>query len=149
MVAISEKLLAGSLPSVAFDFDGAVLLQSDIVVRTPGYVSFYRVNVASFLADAPKPRLELCLKVLFPSLAVPQGFTSLSSRIDAEQVCTFLHELFATFDRICESLGIHKWATVGGAPWSGFGDSIFSARVLMQHLSARPREPGYPIYTCR
>ena len=51
----------------------------------------------------------------FFSPAVPQGFTSLSSRIDAEQVCTFLHELFATFDRICESLGIYKWATVGGA----------------------------------
>ena len=33
IVAIREKLVAGSLPSVAFDFDGAVLLQSDIVVR--------------------------------------------------------------------------------------------------------------------
>ena len=41
IVAIREKLVVGSLPSVAFDFKGVVLLQSDIVVRTPGSVWFF------------------------------------------------------------------------------------------------------------
>ena len=45
----------------------------------------------------------------------PQHFTALCSRINAEQVCTLLHTLYAEFDHVAEMLGIFKWATVGGA----------------------------------
>ena len=44
-----------------------------------------------------------------------QHFTALCSRIKAEQVCTLLHTLYAEFDRVAETLGVFKWATVGGA----------------------------------
>ena len=54
-----------------------------------------------------------------PSLNLPrestQHFTALCGRIKAEQVCTLLHTLYAEFDRVAETLGVFKWATVGGA----------------------------------
>ena len=49
-----------------------------------------------------------------PVLLFGQGFTSMSSHVEAEQVCSLLHELFASFDYFCEQLGVLKWATVGG-----------------------------------
>ena len=41
------------------------------------------------------------------------GFTSLGSRISAEALCSFLHDLFSRFDDLAIGLGVTKIETVG------------------------------------
>lgn len=63
--------------------------------------------------------MRLQLKTFFFICPQIVGFTSLGSRISAEELCSFLHDLFSRFDDLAISLGVTKIETVGYVSFSG------------------------------
>ena len=77
--------------------------------KTPGGGGNAFSSAAPAAARAPPSQL---LAWSFPAVCVLQsdivGVTKLGSRISAEALCSFLHDLFSTFDEFCEELGCLK-----------------------------------------